>query len=310
MFDNLDNPAEHDGATLLVDGDIVAYQAAASADGRVYIVQQKEGHEYGRFKYKKEAVEFVEGNLDIALEIELVYEPEPISHALHNIKLNMEQIQALSPSGEMKVYLTGNDNYRKQIDPEYKAHRKTQRVPEHLNECKQYLLNKYSAELEEGLEADDLLGVEQMLYRKKGEKSIICTLDKDLKCIPGLHYDWRKDVLSDINPVEADLFFYEQCLMGDSTDNIPGLKGIGPKKAEAWMSDALKDDVLYDEGSRNVALYEHALHLYCQKTERLEDELVEDWLERIEELFRKTATLVWIQRKKYSIWTPPEESDG
>ena len=49
--------------------------------------------------------------------------------------------------------------------------------------------------------------------------------------VPGLHYNTRRKDYTNITKEEASLLLHTQVMMGDSTDNIPGLKGIGKVKA-------------------------------------------------------------------------------
>ena len=86
------------------------------------------------------------------------------------------------------------------------------------------------------MEADDLVAIwaHEALDRK--EEYVICGIDKDLLQIPGHHYNYGKDTWKLINEEEALHNLYLQCLTGDATDNIPGLKGIGPKKAEKILA--------------------------------------------------------------------------
>ena len=125
---------------------------------------------------------------------------------------------------EYKLFLSGKNNFRKEIYPEYKANRK-QPKPKHLEACRRYLLEHWEASLVDGYEADDALGMNQT------PETVICSLDKDLKMIPGVHYDFVKKELSVVTPEAAMRTFYTQLLTGDSGDNIKGCPGIGKVKA-------------------------------------------------------------------------------
>jgi DNA polymerase-1 len=60
---------------------------------------------------------------------------------------------------------------------------------------------------------------------------IVCSIDKDLKCIPGKHYLMHKEIMIDVSEAEAMRHYYEQLLKGDPTDNIPGVPRVGEVKA-------------------------------------------------------------------------------
>ena len=100
---------------------------------------------------------------------------EMIENSLHEIKAD-----------EFSIFLSGENNFRYRIYPEYKANR-TAPKPRHLKDLKNYLIEKYRAVVSDGCEADDLLGVEQC----KSDNTIICSLDKDLRQIPGNHYSFE-----------------------------------------------------------------------------------------------------------------------
>lgn len=93
-----------------------------------------------------------------------------------------------------------------------------------------------------GREADDLIRIWANEARRQGQEYIICSIDKDLRCIPGDHYvmPYKGGTLGDerltISEDEAMRHYYEQLIKGDPVDNIPGVRGIGPKKAAAMIS--------------------------------------------------------------------------
>lgn len=280
-------PHKHrDGKLLLIDGDYITFNAASSADGRVYKVDGQE------FKYKKDAVHYCEDN-HITDEIVLEYHPEPVENALHNAKLIIHGILDGCNSDNYQIYVHDGGNYRKDIYPEYKANRDGMRRPHHLGAVKDYLVDRWNAELVYDQETDDVLGIEQMrafnyLFDTHVEHNepclkdtMICTHDKDLDCIPGWHYRIKYGKPSDegetyfVTEEEAWRNFFTQCLVGDSTDNIPGLYKITGQKASKAIKEGL--NVLIDPGD----MWE-----YVQGY----------WGEHQEELMR-SASLLWIRRE-------------
>jgi 5'-3' exonuclease len=86
-----------------------------------------------------------------------------------------------------------------------------------------------------GREADDLIRIWAEQAMKAGDPFVICTIDKDMKCIPGKYYNIKEKELSRITEQFAVRFFYEQLLKGDPVDKIPGVPGIGDVKAKALL---------------------------------------------------------------------------
>lgn len=86
-----------------------------------------------------------------------------------------------------------------------------------------------------GREADDLLRIWAEQARAVGDQYVIVSIDKDLKCIPGTHYNIKSRQTTTVTEHEAMRFFYQQLLSGDPTDNIPGVPGIGPVKSEKLL---------------------------------------------------------------------------
>lgn len=94
-----------------------------------------------------------------------------------------------------------------------------------------------------GREADDMLRMWASQAEQAGTDYVIVSIDKDLDCIPGAHWNPSFDVntklyrnIYHVEPKDAVRFFYLQLLMGDQTDNIPGCVGIGPVKANKILA--------------------------------------------------------------------------
>ena len=185
----------------LIDGDLITYRCAASC--------QKQG---------------------------VVVEDLGIAQArANNLLLN---IKAETNAPEHKIFLSGGENFRKTIYPDYKANRNDQERPVYLEPLREWLVVNWGASVTDGIEADDALGIAQTAANDKDHSTVICSLDKDLRQVPGYHYSWeivgtsslgkqwKKDaLLSFVNPQEGMFNFYWQMIMGDRADNIPGFDG-------------------------------------------------------------------------------------
>ena len=183
--------------TLLIDGDIVAYQIAAALETAI---------NWGDDLWTLHA-DAGEGKYRVDNFIETLLE-----------KLNATAVV---------IALTDVQNFRKTIYPEYKSNRADIRRPMILQELKNHMMEHHHTFLRPWLEADDVLGIlatSPVLVR--GDK-IICSIDKDLHSIPGVHYNWRKEETIEVSEKDADRFHMIQTLTGDPTDGYPGCKGVG-----------------------------------------------------------------------------------
>ena len=170
-----------------------------------------------------------------------------------------------------EIFLTGGNNFRKEIYPEYKANRKDKIPPRWLQQCREYLVTNWNAKVSDGCEADDMLGYSQT------EDSVICTIDKDLLMIPGRHYNFVKNEWFTQTYMGGMRFFYEQLLKGDRSDNIPGVAGLGEKKAARLL-----------EG--------------CETVQEMYDVCKEQYAD--EETMLVYGKCLWIWRKENDIWNP------
>jgi len=215
----------------LIDGDIVVYRGAASAEKEEQWV------------------------------------------ALARADQMIQDILADTGSDSYSVYLTGTDNFRREIAPSYKANRPDER-PAHWQAVREFLVTHHKAEICNGHEADDQLGIQQ---DKERGTTVICSIDKDLLQIPGRHYNFVKKTFQEVGIEEGLEHLYLQSLIGDRSDNIIGVAGIGPVKA-AQALDGLLPEEWYDK---------------CR-------ELYND-----DERFHLNMKLLYIWQKPNDIWQPP-----
>jgi 5'-3' exonuclease len=139
-------------------------------------------------------------------------------------------------------------NWRKTLNPSYKANRKGLRKPTHLLAAKDFLAQRYKSYIRPTLEADDVMGIistNPALYPDC--QKIIVSEDKDMRTIPGYLVNPRdpKMEVKKISRIAADRWHLEQAIIGDTTDGYPGCPGVGErspfvarlrlaKRAELW----------------------------------------------------------------------------
>ena len=170
-------------------------------------------------------------------------EADPESFTLHSCKLFLNSIIDDTKADSYKVYLSGKNNFRYKVRSDYKANRKGVDKPIHYNLVRDYLVSKYRAQVVDGMEADDALGLAQT------EDTAIATIDKDLLMVEGKHYNYNTKKWCEVSAEEGTRFFYKQMLTGDRVDNITGIRGIGNKKADKLLDGTASehwDDLVVD----------------------------------------------------------------
>jgi len=169
-----------------------------------------------------------------------VQEHEPLDVAVYRVDVLMRQILEATESEQYKAFLTGRGNFRKIINTEYKANRKDKEPPFYLQDCREYLIKEWNAVVSDGIEADDLLGIEQT------DETVVCSLDKDLLMIPGVHFNWNKVEYTHVDQLTGLRTFYKQMLVGDRSDNVFGVDKIGPVKAAKAIDHLETEQEMFD----------------------------------------------------------------
>ena len=144
--------------------------------------------------------------------------------------------------------------FRDDIYPEYKANRSS--MPDDLRPQIAPLHEAIKALgwpliVEDGVEADDVIGALAKQAEREGVKVIISTGDKDISQLVNEHVTVvntmrdafrRVDEVLDIAGVEKkfgvppSLMIDYLVLIGDTSDNVPGVEKVGPKTAVKWLT--------------------------------------------------------------------------
>ena len=183
------------------------------------------------------------------------------------------------------------ENYRNLIavtEP-YKGNRPSAK-PVHYEAIRRYLQNKLMFAYQYDQEADDAIAIEATKYR---DEVVICSIDKDLRQVPGFHYNFVTNKIDYVTEDEGNRFFYRQILTGDRIDNVPGIRGIGPKKAEKIVTDEFTDI---------RKMYKAVWQEYQERNPDLTCSEVDD-------MILERGRLLWLRRKPGELWTPPNLKD-
>ena len=143
---------------------------------------------------------------------------------------------------DFKAYITGKGNFRNDIavTAPYKGNRKDMKRPKHYEAIRKHLVDLGATQVE-GMEADDAIAIEAT-----ANGGFIVSIDKDLDQIPGHHYNFVKHEEYFVTEEQGLLNFYKQILTGDRVDNIMGIKGIGPVKADKLLSKCKTEKEMFD----------------------------------------------------------------
>lgn len=206
----------------IIDGDVLCYLAckerwkdkARIENGTVFINLDEHGKKVPLEWTKDEDRKFLEKTWKILQK---------------DLRTLLEEVYCV----DYIMAVKGDDNYRNMMYPDYKLNR--HKDPNKQNifvpTLRKLLVMEDLAVEAHGFEADDLIRIWAEQCKKHDIDYIICSIDKDLKCIPGKHWGMKKKEMEIVSEAAALKHYYYQLLKGDSTDNIPGVPGVGEKTA-------------------------------------------------------------------------------
>ena len=257
--------------TPLIDGDILRYEIGYAAEAGWRMTMEEVGGD--------------------------VEAPPPWDYVANMLHMRVDNICAMVNATALPViYLTEGRTFRDKIatSKPYKGTRVAKK-PWHHKNLTAYIRSEYDVVQVDGLEADDMMAVDS------NSSTIICSRDKDLRQVPGWFYSWELGRQPSYGPLEITregtlelsddgkklsgsglAFFYAQCLMGDPTDNIPGLPKCGPVGAWKWLVGDAEEYDIFKVG--------HPLDAVCQAYE-------DHYGEGFEDRLLEQGRLLWMTRR-------------
>lgn len=171
-------------------------------------------------------------------------------------------LETIKPEFIVVAFDKGKITFRNEIFDQYKAHRKE--TPQELS-MQIPLIHEFLAAMnislleEAGYEADDIIGTLANNAVKNNKQVVIVTGDKDAlqlindditvmltkKGISEMQ-EFDKDVFKEVYGLDCSQLIDLKALMGDSSDNIPGVPGVGEKTATKLLSEYETLEQLYE----------------------------------------------------------------
>ncbi len=176
---------------------------------------------------------------------------------IRNVNGKVEKLMQAADCDKYIMFVTTKFNFRDDLVDDYKLKRVEEDRPVNLQWAKRYFTEKLNCHFHKKLEADDLLGIYMT------DDTVLWSLDKDLRQIPGKHLDdataevievsedgiLRTDIKIGKNGVKKKKIYFDgtiglyyQMLIGDNTDHIVGcgkrvtaIRKSGDKKGEEYI---------------------------------------------------------------------------
>jgi len=163
------------------------------------------------------------------------YAPSQLEDAKASCDSSIRQITTLALCARPILAFSDVHSYRKIRVPTYKSNRSRNKHmrphPDLMAVLRSYMSRTYDTRVYPFMEGDDVLGI--IGTANALGDTVLATIDKDLDTVPGHHFRWHHPEwgVFEVTDQQAAYSRDLQTLMGDTTDGIPGLPGIGPKKA-------------------------------------------------------------------------------
>lgn len=278
----------------LIDSDVLRYEIGHSGE---YFEEGEDGEKVHKVREWEFVQELFEQKIFVIQEQTNSDEPPCLYLTTDSTTVRVYNRWAKTFGYEPIEYKPNFRNDIATVKP-YKGTRKLEK-PAHYENLTAHIMFNYDFKLGNGVEADDLMAIDQT--NAEPLTTTICSRDKDLRQVAGLHYSWECGAQLEIGPIEFDrkgyvekngnkvfgggeMFFIFQLMTGDAVDNIAGCPQIGPVKAIKIIK----------QYTKRKDLYEAVLELY-------NNVYGEDGMNYLIE----NARLLWLLRREDDVWKYP-----
>lgn len=222
---------------------------------------------------KNDKVLLVDGLNTFLRSFAMVKQLNPQGHHVGGLvgflKSLSHMVRVVQPSRVICIFDgRGSSTNRKNLDPEYKANRKIAKITQweifnSLEEEKESITNQlgrlhnylelipvHTLQIDK-LEADDVIAALSKKLSAAGKKVVIASSDRDFIQLIDSNITVYSPIKKKFYTPEKVLeeygitpknFIYMKCLLGDTSDNIRGVKGVGPKTIEKQFPELAEDE--------------------------------------------------------------------
>jgi len=248
-------PGKHD-KKIIIDADTIVFASCSVCEYEVQVLGEaflsKEEMAEARDMKTWDEESFTYRDIDVSQA--LVHAEEKLQLILDGIGGKLENVELHFTGGRSSFrYDLLKEAFPNDEEMHYKFKRKKKSAPCGLQELKELMCTRHEGQIWYEWEADDVVVLLKKLHE---DNSILCAVDKDvLKNTIGKHWNYYEAGYL-ANPIimkwdefdedEANYNQYLQVIVGDKSDNVPGLKGIGPAKAAKFIEVGMSQSELWE----------------------------------------------------------------
>jgi len=182
------------GTLAIIDGDVLAYQAC-----------KPRWEKSSRVQGGVSQILLDPDGKRIPLEFTKEEDRKYLEESWENFKKLLRKLLDDVYCADYLMAVKGPDNFRNLMYPEYKMNRHAD--PDKHNafvpSIRTLAVMEEYAIASDGREADDLIRIWAEQAKNAGDDYVICTIDKDLRCIPGKFWNMKHNRLDIISEEEA-----------------------------------------------------------------------------------------------------------